>query len=356
MKKWFLALFIGTLVSCQEQTTNEKTTSRVHAEAVREETVRNFIETIGNVFESSLVEIRPQVQGILLNAAVKQGDDVKIGDLLYEIDPRPYQAALDEAKATLLKDQAALELAKSTVERNRSLAQKDYISALTFEQYNTNVKTAEAAVAMDFAAVEIAKINLEYCKIFSPIDGKISIYNIYPGNLVVVNDATALTEIRTLSPVEVRFTIPQRDLQEAKNLKQLEIEAHLPYEEEKSFAGAVFFIDNHIDLQTGTILFKSLVPNVDYLLWPGQFLRVRLYTKTIENALTVPYEAIQIGQNGKFVYAITKDNFIKIVPVTTGTRVNSSILVEGDLKKGDQVVTNGALNIRENTKVEIVTK
>lgn len=316
-----------------------------------------YVEAIGNVYEYSIVQIRPQVQGILLNAYASQGDFVKAGDLLYEIDSRSYKAILDQAKAALVKDQAAVEIAQSTLKRYGELVNKDFISKLTYEQYQTNLASAEAQVAIDKAAIESAQINFDYCKIFSPIEGKLSVFNIYPGNLVTVNDPNALTEIRQINPIEVRFSIPQRDFQELQKIQSsnnLKFEAFLPFEDNRKFEGEVFFVDNHVDLSTGTILIKGIIPNQEKILWPGEFVRVKVLLKMMPNTVVIPFAAIQTGQEGDYVYVVDAEMTAKAVKVTVGEKIDDAIAIYSGLNANDVVVTNGQLNLGSGSKVIIV--
>lgn len=352
-----ISLFSIVMLSSCSKSDDNAPTVRVEVAEVTIQDVPNYIETIGNVYANSIVQVRPQVQGILLNAYFKQGDYVKQGDLLYEIDPRPYKAALDQSQATLLKDQATLKLAQDTLQRYTEIANKDFISPLTFDQYKTNVKTAEAQVATDLATVEINQINLDYTKIASPIDGKISVYNIYPGNLVTVNDPVALTEIRQIAPAEIRFTVPQKDFQEVQKhqaTENLKFDVFLPYENDRRFEGILYFVDNHVDLQTGTILLKGLVPNQDHVLWPGEFIRVRIFLKLQKDAIVVPFSAVQTGQKGSYVYVVQPDMTVKAVNVTPGQKLDSKITIDAGLNKGDRVVTNGQINLRNGSHIEIV--
>lgn len=345
------------LVSCTSKQEKVVPSIRVEATEAVVQDVPIFIEAIGNIFENSIVQIRPQIQGILLKAYVEQGQFVNAGDLLYEIDPRPYQAVLDQAKATLLKDQAAVELAKSTVKRYTDLANKDFVSPLTFEQYQTNVMSTEAQVEIDKAAIESAQINLDYSKIFSPINGKISVYNIFPGNLVVVNDPNALTEIRQISPIDVRFSIPQRDfqrIQQSQSLENLKFEVTLPYDKNRKFEGYLYFVDNHVNLETGTILLKGLAANEDKILWPGEFVRVRIILETQKNAVVVPFSALQSGQRGFYAYIVQPDMSVKTVDVTVGERIDTLIVIDSGISAGDKIVTNGQLNLRNGSKVQII--
>lgn len=317
-----------------------------------------FLEAIGNVFSLRTVEIRPQIAGFLLEANVGQGKVVKKGDLLYTIDPRPFQALLDQAKATLQKDEAALKLAKITVERYKDLVSKDYVSKLNFDQYTTNVELANAQILIDKAQVEQAEINLAYCYIHAPMDGKVSQYNVDPGNLVVAYDVNPLTSLRQITPADIRFNITQRDfisVQESMKNGPLKFEVYLPQDKAHPRQGEIYFYDNNIDLATGTILLKGTVPNEDEFFWPGEFVRVRLQLKVYPNAILVPEEAVQIGQNGPFVYIYKPEtSTVEYHPVVKGDRVDKMILIEKGVKAGDKVVIKGQVNLRPGATVHVV--
>lgn len=348
------------LTSCStQQSKPQPPSARVEVDKAHIEDIPIYIEAIGNIHESAIVQIRPQVQGIILNSYVVQEGFVQAGDLLYEIDPRPYQAVLDQAKATLLKDEAAVELAKSTLKRYQDLVNKDFISKLTYEQYKTNVDSAEAQVQIDKAAIDSAQINLGYCRIISPINGKLSISNIDPGNLVLVNDVNALIEIRQITPIQVRFSIPQRDFQEIQRYQEIEnlkLRITLPFDNNREFIGILSAIDNHIDLKTGTILLKGIISNEERVLWPGEFVKVRMILKTRPNTVVIPFAALQVGQNGKYVYKWESDETVRAVTVETGEKVGESVVIYSGLNEGDVVVTNGQLNLANGSKVQIVTK
>lgn len=227
---------------------------------VTEQDVPIFIETFGTVLSPLDVQIRPQVGGIVQKAFVKQGQYVKKGDPLYQIDPRPYQAALDRAQATLEKDQAALAIAEITVSRNQELVKRDYISKLTYEQYQANVKAAKGQVLSDQADIELAQLNLEWSKPVSPIDGKISQYNIDPGNLVISNDTAFLTNVRQINPIDIEFNIPQKNfvvVQDANKAGTLKVFAILPERPNTPREGHLYFVDNHVDPATNTILLRE---------------------------------------------------------------------------------------------------
>lgn len=349
-----LMLLVCTTPACSKKEQPVKKYPILVAPVVQQDTPI-FIESVGNVYSLQTVEIRPQVGGIVLEANVKQGQYVKKGDQLYRIDPRPYQAALDQAKGTLLKDQAALELAQITTKRYETLAQKDFISKLNFEQYQINVKSAEGQVLTDKAAVEAAELNLSWTTVLAPIDGKISQYNIDPGNLVVPNDANALTNLRSIHPADIHFNINQKDyiaVQRAMREGQLKFEIFMPQISENVRQGKIYFYDNHLDLNTGTILIKGLVPNEDEYYWPGEFVRVRLQLRMEYNALLIPEEALQYGQEGSYVYVFKPEtSSVEYRLVTKGERVGKLLLIEKGLKPGEQVVTLGQVNLRPNSQV-----
>lgn len=314
-----------------------------------------FIESIGNAYSLYTVQIRPQVGGIIIDAHVKQGQVVKKGDLLYKIDPRPFQAALDQAKGALIKDQATLRLAEVTAKRYADLVQKDFISKLNYEQYVANIDTAQGQVLIDQAAVAIAQINLDWTTVLSPIDGKISQFNIDPGNLVVPNDTNALTDLRSISPADIRFYVNQTDyiaVQKAMRENQLKFEVYMPQNPDNIREGKIYFYDNHLDLSTGTILIKGTVPNEDEYFWPGEFVRVRLQLRVQPNALLVPEEAIQYGQKGSFVYVFNPEtSTVDYRSIVKGERVGKMFLIENGLEPGEKVVTRGQVNLRPNAKV-----
>lgn len=359
-KLFILGLTLSLLYACEKKAPPAEIPP-VNVE-VCEVSIRDFVvtvEAIGNVYENAIVQIRPQVQGILLNKYFQEGQFVKEGDLLYEIDPRPYQATLDQAKAALLRDQATLQLANVTLKRNEDLIKKDFISKLTWEQYQSNVMTAEAQVEIDKAAIVSAEINLGYTKIYAPLTGKLSSYNIFPGNLVYANDPTALIEIRQLSPVRIQFAIPQIHFQEIHSIQpdhNLTFEAILPYQTHPPIPGKIYFVDNHVDLLSGTITIKGLIENKDLVLWPGEYVTVKVFLRTIKNALTVPSAAVQVGQKGSYVFIINPDMTATTRDITVGQKDGSNFLVLSGLKKGEKIVTNGQLNLKEGSKVNVVEK
>jgi membrane fusion protein, multidrug efflux system len=354
-----LLALILCMTGCSKKEQPERKFPITVADVVQRD-VPLFIEAVGNAYSLYTVQIRPQVGGIIIEANVKQGQYVKKGDQLYKIDPRPYQAAVEQAQGTLLKDQATLELAEITAKRYAVLAEKDFISKLNYEQYQINIKSAQGQVLNDQAALDLAKINLGWTTVLAPIEGKISQFNIDPGNLVVPNDTNALTDLRTITPADIRFYVNQNDyinVQKAMREGQLKFEVYLPQAPSQARQGKIYFFDNHIDLNTGTILIKGTVHNEDEYFWPGEFVRVRLQLRIVPKALLVSEEAIQFGQDGSFVYVYKPEtSTVEYRPVVKGERIDKMFLIEKGVNLGEQVVTKGQVNLRPNVKVYLAGK
>jgi len=324
---------------------------------VTERDVTVFVEAIGNVYSLQTVQVRPQVGGIVEKAYVKQGSYVKSGDPLYKIDPRPYQAALDNAKAVLEKDLATLKYSEIQVQRNTQLASQDFISKLTYEQYQSQVEFNKGQVESDKANVAIAELNLGWTTPLSPIDGKISQYNLDPGNLVVANDTVFLTDIRQITPADIRFNINQADYLRVQNAMQkgnLKFFVLLPQEKTSPREGEIYFVDNHLDTATGTILVKGTVSNEDEKFWPGEFVRVRLELWTLPKAVVVSDEAVKIGQEGAYVYVYHPDtSTVEYRKVDKGYSSEGTVVINKGLKVGEKVIIKGQNNLLPGSKVSI---
>lgn len=350
-------VFTCSLLGCSSPPQKPETVLPVTIGDVVVEDVPITIEVIGNVYSLQTVQVRPQVGGVVTEAYVKQGQYVKKGDPLYQIDPRPYQAALEQAKAALIKDIAALTFAELRVARYADLTKEDYFAKINYEQFQTDAQASKGQVLSDEANVALAELNLEWSKPVSPIDGKISQYLIDPGNIVIANDLNALTDIRQITPADIRFNVTQKDFVEVqKALKNglLKFEAIMPQYPELPREGKIYFVDNHIDLNTGTVLLKGTVTNEDEMFWPGEFVRVRLYLRVEPNALLVSEEAVQIGQEGPFLYVYdpvtSKVEYRKVVK---GEKWNRMFIIEDGIKPGEKVVLKGQVNLRPGSKVFI---
>lgn len=352
--------FITSLycVGCtQNQPKKEERKFPITVTNVEKKNVPYMLEQIGNVESPLFVQIRPQVGGIVTEAFVAQGQHVKKGDPLYQIDPRPYEAALEKAKGTLEKDKAALEFAKIKQERYKELAKQDYLSKLNYEQYQTDVQAAQGLVMSDEGDVSLAEINLEWTTPVSPIDGKVSQYNIDPGNLVAANDPNALTDIRQITPIDIRFSVSQKEfvqVQEADRKRTLRFYAVLPEDSENPREGEIFFVDNHLDLSTGTIELKGRVVNEDEKFWPGEYVRVQLELFVEANALLVPDAAVQWGQEGPFIYIYHPETeSVEYRRIVKGNKWKELTIVKEGINPGEQVVVKGQVNLRPNSKVFI---
>ncbi|WP_068467967.1 efflux RND transporter periplasmic adaptor subunit [Candidatus Protochlamydia phocaeensis] len=328
---------------------------------VTQQDVPLFIEAIGNVYSLQVVQLRPQVGGIVQEVFVAQGQYVKKGDPLYKIDPRPFQANLDRAQAALIKDTANLKFAEEQAKRYSEVVKKEYVSKLTYDQYVSQVELNKGQILSDQADIAIAKLNLEWCMPVSPMDGKISQYNIDPGNLVTANDPNAITDIRQITPADIRFSITQKDFIEVqkalkRNQGDLKFIVLLPQLPKEPREGKIYFVDNHMDPNTGTIMLKGEAPNEDELLWPGEFVRVRLLLDTKPNAILVPEEAVKIGQDGSYVYVYRpEDSTAEYRRVVKGQQVDHLIVIESGLKVGEKVITKGQQNLLPGSKVYIAS-
>lgn len=332
-----------------------------------------FIESFGNLYSPYNVNIISQVTGEIKEARFKDGDIVKKGDMLFIIDPSQYKATLDKADAQLIQDLANLKLRKDTLERNRKLLAKELISQQDFEKYETDVTSTEAMIKLDNANIDLANINLGYCYIASPIDGICGKRQVDPGNIVTANNGPTLVNIKTIDLLYVDFMIPERDLDNARNAiskGQLKVVITVEKEEKNGAAsegttessansheGELHFLDNSIDNTTGTILLRALIPNPDTVLWAGQFVRVRLILSRKQNAVLIPYEAMQVGQKEgvlyNYLFVVTPGNKAEQREITAGNKIDDHIIVEKGLKAGEVVVTAGQMGLRPGADVEI---
>jgi multidrug efflux system membrane fusion protein len=327
----------------------------VNVTVVAQRDVPVQLRAIGNVEAYSTVTVRSQVDGELAQINFKEGQEVKEGDLLLIIDPRPFEAALRQAEANLARNRAAASHAEMQAKRYKQLLADNFVSKDQYDQFRTQAETFEAAVKADQAAVENTKLQLQYCYIHSPISGRIGQYLVHAGN-VVKNRDTALATINRIRPVYVNFSMPEQHLPDIRNsaaARQLRVEAFVGADSTHAATGELSFIDNAVDTKTGTVLLKGTFPNEDEMLWPGQFVSVALTLRTQPNALLVPTAAIQTGQQGQYVFVVGKDLTAQVRPVVTGMSVNEEVVVEKGLELGETVVTRGQIRLAAGSKVQI---
>ena len=282
------------------------------------------IRTVGNVEPFATVSIRSQVTGVLQKAYFKEGQTIKRGDLLFTIDPRPFEAALKQAEAALARDTAQVQNWREQARRYAELLKKQYVSHEQYDQIRANADAAEAVVQADLAAVENARVQLSYCYIYAPIDGQAGVLLVHEGNLVRVNDATPLVVINQVMPVYVTFAVPEQHLIDIKRHMasgKLPVLARFESDEGRPEKGELVFIDNAVDRTTGTIKLKAEFKNGEKRLWPGQFINVALVLTTHPNAIVIPSEAVQVGQEGQHVFVAKSDGTAEVRPVTVAVRV-----------------------------------
>jgi membrane fusion protein, multidrug efflux system len=314
------------------------------------------IRAVGNVEAYSTVSVKSQVTGVLTQAHFKEGQDVKKGQLLFTIDPRPFEAALKQAQANLARDTAQLMNGREQVKRYAELVEKQYVSREQYDQIKTNADAAEAVVDADKAAVENAKVQLSYCYIYSPVNGRVGTLLVNEGNLVRVNDGTPLVVINQLTPIYVTFSVPEQHLVDIKRRMasgKLVVGAQFPSDEGRPEQGALVFVDNAVDRTTGTIKLKAEFTNGERRLWPGQFVNVALTLATQGDAVVVPSDAVQIGPSGQQVFVVKQDKTVEVRPVTVGqTQEGESIIAKG-LRAGEVVVREGQFLLGPGSRVEI---
>lgn len=350
-------LVVGFLVACGKKSPPPKKEAvSVSAATVVQKTVPVQFRAIGNVEAYSTVGVKSQIGGELLRVHFKEGQDVNKGDLLFTIDPRTYEAALKQAEANLAKDNAQLENAREEVRRYAELVKKGYVAQEQYDQIRTNSTALEATANADKAAVENAQLQLKYCYIYSPITGRTGYLASNQGNVIKANADNPMVVINQVQPIYVTFSIPEQYLNEIKKYMsagKLSVEAFISKGDVKREQGLLTFVDNAVDMTTGTIKLKGTFVNKERRLWPGQFVNVVLTLTTQPNALVVPSQAIQTGQSGQYVFAIKNDLTAESRPVVVGRALDGETVVEKGLQPGDKVVTDGQLRLIPGTKVEI---
>jgi multidrug efflux system membrane fusion protein len=310
---------------------------------------------VGHVTAISMATVHSQIGGIISEVNFKEGSEVKSNDLLFTIDPRPSQAALDQARANLERDSGQLEYQKANYARDQKLFAAKIISEDQLDTDTASLDAATGTVSADKAAITNALLNLEFCYIRSPIDGKTGSLQAFEGNIVKAPDDVLLT-INQIHPIYVEFAVPEQYLPEIKmQMRERTLKASVTFENMTvpPPQGDLTFVDNSVDETTGTILLKATFPNEDDALWPGQFVNVTLTLSELTNAVVVPSQAVQVGQSGQFIYVVDADQTVEMRPVQTGITFNNKTVVQSGLKAGETVVTDGQLRLAPKMKVTI---
>ena len=330
----------------------------VSAQAAKREDIRLMVSAIGTITALQTATVHSRVDGELIRLHFKEGDLVKAGQVLAELDHRPYQVALDQAKGALLRDEAQLVNARVDQKRYRDLLDKDSIASQQVDTQDALVRQLEGTVANDKAGVASAQLQLDYSTVVAPISGRLGLRQVDLGNVVHASDATGLVSITQTQPIAVVFAVPDTHLPKIlarlRAGKALGVEAWDRDQSQMLAKGHVTITDNAVDVTTGTIKLKAEFPNADNALFPNQFVNIRLQLDTEQNALAVPNNAIQRGSMGTFVYLIQADSTVALRKVTTGAVDGDWVSVQGDLQPGDRLVTDGADRLRDGAKVEII--
>lgn len=313
------------------------------------------LDSVGAVEPYSTVSIRTQVAGAVTKVHFKEGEDVKEGDLLFTVDTRPFEAALKQAEANLGKDMAILANAREQARRYAELVKKQYVSVEQYDQIKTNADSLEAVVEADKAAIDNAKVNLSYCRIFSPVTGRTGSLLVNEGNVVRTNDVTPLVTINQISPIYVTFNAPEQSLPEIKKrlaAGKLKVQALSPGAARPE-EGDLTFVDNTVDRTTGTIKLKGTFANRERTLWPGQFVKAVLKLSDQSDAVVVPSQSVQVGQEGQHVFVLRGDSSVDLRPVVISRTLNGESVVEKGLKPGEKVVTDGQFLLGAGSKVQV---
>ena len=345
-----------TACSGKKEAARIKPPAPVTVAVAQQKSVPVQLRAIGNVEAYNTVSIKAQINGEIARVHFTEGQDVRKGDLLFTIDQRPFIAALKQAEAALAKDLAQAKYAREQARRYGALLKDGIVTQDQCDQLNANADAYDAAIASDRAVVDNARVQMGYCSIRSPIDGRTGNMAVKVGNLVKANDVPVLVTINQLTPILVTFVVPEKNLAEIKKhlaVGPLKVEAAIPNDHNGKESGTISFLDNAVDATTGTIKLKGVFANGKRTLWPGQFVDVILTLSIRPNAVVVPTQAVQTGQNGEFIFVVKPDQTVESRQVTTGAALNGESVIESGIRAGETVVTDGQLMLLPGTRVAL---
>jgi multidrug efflux system membrane fusion protein len=348
---------VGFLFACSKQPAPPpKPPVPVTAGIVVQKALPVQVRAIGNIEAYSTISVKSQIGGILTDVHFREGQDVNKGSLLFTIDPRPYEAALKQAEATLARDVSQLDNARVEARRYAELVKKGYVAQEQYDQIKTNADALEATVNADKALVENARLQLKYCFIYSPIAGRTGYLMANQGNLIKANADTSLIVINQIQPIYVTFSVPEQYLSEIKKYMasgKLKVEAFISGEDARPEQGFLTFIDNSVDMTTGTIKLKATFVNKEKRLWPGQFVNVFLTLTLQPDAIVIPSQAVQTGQSGVYVFVVKNDLTVESRPVVVARSFDGETVIGKGLQPGEKVVTDGQIRLVPGAKIEI---
>jgi membrane fusion protein, multidrug efflux system len=366
-RRWVVQIWCGFVLSSaglvlgcgkKNEAAVERPPAPVTVAAAITQNVPVYIDAVGKIVAREVVSIQPQVSGRITQIHFADGADVKVGQLLFTIDPRPYQAQLNQAEANLAQAEAALSLAKINFSRVENLSDPRAVSRQDYDTKKSAVDNADALVKQNRAAVENSRLNLEYCTIRSPINGRAGQRAVDVGNVVAANTGSLLV-IQRLDPVYADFTVTENDLtavQRNMAKRSLRVEVRLPDEDGDARQGQLTFLDNTVQEGSGTVKLRATLPNSDRRFWPGRFAKIRLVLDTRIDAVLVPADAPQLSAKGSFVYVVNNDSAAEQRMVKLGQRQGELVVVTDGVKADEKVVVKGQLGVTPGGKVHIAAQ
>lgn len=346
---------VGT-IECDKPVPPPRAAVPVTVAEARKADVPVEIRAIGNVEPLQSVAIRAQVGGELVEVSFQEGQEVVHGQVMFRIDPRPYEAALAQAQANLERDRSLEQNAEQDARRYEELVRKDYVTKEQYGRVKSGAAAYKATLQADEAAIERAELDLEYCTIKAPMTGRSGSLMFKRGTIVKANDSAPLVVIHQIRPILVKFAVPAQNLTDIRKFSgrgSLSVTAYPARDRDSPLTGKVIFVDNAVDTSTNTIVLKARFENESSLLWPGQFLDVVLELEVLRQVTVVPGEAIQSGQRGTTVFVVKPDRTVEIRPVKVGQSADGDVVIEEGVRADESVVTDGQLRLVPGAKVEI---